>query len=448
MSCVGNGSEPVNRGKFHAFLNVIYRITISRQGCVMAMSEIKKQKLDVFVASALSILIYISFFTNAFAKVIASIAYSLCFLFFIIRLFVLKKAMYRNGARSYYLVLLVYFAALAISLIYTPDLGDGILRFQGQTKLLMALILIETVTSAADARKYLYAGMAGGTVLSIMILYQGMVNHMDRPGGIWNPVHAGVLLVFLTLLVLILLLYERKTRLQVMFGILFLIHGLALYVNGTRGAWLALTVALIVLPLFTNRLNPAKKIIYYCVGALFIVVLLQTTYFQARLHYSIDDIKQSSKVRTETSFGGRYEMWKASTIMFLDNPVLGVGLGGWGGSIKAMVMEKKVSPEVLNYNQAHSIYFDVLSTRGVTGFITFMVLISYPVYFVWRKRDGNTEMFRALVIVITTAFLAAGLTDTLVYIRGVFIFYIMLIGAGLAGFMVQNGPESVTREHR
>jgi O-antigen ligase len=412
----------------------------------MMMKAASKQKLNAFVASAIPAVILIMFFTNASAKVVASVACSLFLFLFMVRVLVLRDVVFQNKAKNYYIFLLIYILAMALSLIYSPDLGDGLMRFQGQvTKLMIAVVLIETVASAAEARKYLYAGIAGGLVLSVMIVYQGMVNHIDRPGGIWNPVHAGILLVFLILLILILLLYENKILFQLLFGVLLFIHGFALYLNGTRGAWLALAVSLIVLPLFAKGLKPVKKIFYYMTGALLVVALYQTSYFQMRLHYTIDDIKQSSQSRTDASWGGRYEMWKASSYMFLRNPVFGVGLGGWEPSIREMVKEKVVTPEVLNYNQTHSIYFDVLSTRGIIGFMTFIALIAYPVIHVWRLKCGNNDMFRLLVIVITTAFLIAGATDTLVYIRGVFIFYIMLIGTGLAVLVKENAssPEPV-----
>ncbi len=399
----------------------------------MTLTEINKQRMNTFVVSAFPVLLFILFFTNSFAKVVASVASSLCLLLFLFRLFVLKNAAFQKKARNYYIIMLLYFAALAISLLYTPDLADGVQRFQGQiTKLLMAVILIETVSSAVDARKLLYADLAGGTVLSIMVIYQGIVKHIERPGGIWISVHGGILLAFSALLALIVLIYEKEALRRALYALLLCIHGCALYLNGTRGAWLAFGGSLIVLPLVTSVIKPKAKIVYYVMLALVVAALLQTSYFQTKIGRTITDARQSLTVRTETSLGGRYEMWKASTRMFIDNPVFGVGLGGWGISIQEMVKRNYVSSEVLNYNQTHSIYFDVLGTRGILGFITFMVLIGYPVFFVWRKRDRNTEMFRTLVIIITTAFLLAGLTDTLVYIRGVFLAYIILIGVSLA----------------
>ncbi len=415
----------------------------------MKLTETKRQKLTVLITSVFPVALFILFLTNSFTKVVASIAFSLCLLLFIIRLFLLKDVVVQQKAKHYYLLMLIYFVAMALSLIYTPDLGDGLMRFQGQTtKLIMAMILIETIASAGEARKYLFAAVAGGTILSLIIIFQQNVLHMPQRGWVWNPVHAGMLLAFSALLALVLVLYEKKAGIRAAVASAFIIHGYALYLNQTRGAWLAFGCAMLILPFVMRSMKPSVKLAYVGMLAIVLVVLLQTPVVRTRIEATIEDLKQTSAVRSETSLGGRYQMWKASTSMFLHNPVLGVGLGGWEPAIREMVKQKVVTSEVLNYNQSHSIYFDVLSTRGIVGCITFIAVVVYPLFYAWRKRDRGVEMFGTLIIVSTMGFLVAGLTDTLVYIRGVFIFYIMLVGTGLAVLMKENSaaPSSDNRK--
>ncbi|MEK6744526.1 MAG: O-antigen ligase family protein [Nitrospirota bacterium] len=380
-------------------------------------------------------MIFILVFANPIAKSVASIASSLCIIVFLLRVGIRKGSDYQKNAKTYYTIIFFYLAALAFSVVYSPDVADGIQRFFSQTKILLLLVLIEAVSSHVDARKYLFAGAAGGTALSLITIYESVIMHIGRPPAMWNPVHGGNHLMLAAVLVMVLLVYEKGRGARVFWSTLLLLHGYALYLNGTRGVWIAFGIVLVLLPLVVIKMRTMHKLIYYGILALFVTALLQAPFFQARVRGTISDLNQSVKVRTALSYGGRYEMWKASANMFTNNPLLGVGLGGWRVELETMVRDKYVSSYVLDYNQAHSIYLDVLSTRGIVGFISFAFLIGYPVIYVWKKRTVEYEPYRTLVLIATIAFLISGLTDTLVYIRGVFAAYLILVALSLGVIM-------------
>lgn len=411
------------------------------------MTEIKKQKLNAFVTAAIPVLTFILFFTNPFAKVVASVAYSLCFLLFLIRLFVLKNTGYQRAAKTFYLVLLVYFAAMAVSLLYTPDLADGVQRFQSQTKLLMALILVETVASTADAQKYLIASAAGGVVLAAIAIYQGVVQHIYRPPTMWNSVHGGNLLMFGLIALVSLLLYEKKPLGKTAYGIGTLCTGFAFYLNGTRGAWIAFGFVLLVIPFIMSGMTLKKKIAYYAVLLMLAGAISQAPFIKDKVIEAEMNIQHYEKDDARNSLGYRLEMWKASGKMFLRNPILGVGLGGWNRTLGQMAARKEAPDFILHYNQTHNIYLDILSTRGLLGLITFAILIFYPVLYAWKKREPGTEIYRMLLICATIVFLVSGMSDTLVYIRGVFMSYIILVGLSMA-VLVRHPSTEYTENHQ
>lgn len=411
------------------------------------MHDNDKQKILAFTIAAQPILIFILFFANPIAKSVASVASSLCIIIFLLRIWVQKGIDYQKKAKTYYTIIFFYLAALAVSVIYSPDFADGIQRFFSQTKILLLLVLIEAVSSHVDVRKYLYAGAAGGTVLSLITIYESVVRHVDRPPTMWNSVHGGNHLMFTALLVLVLLMYKKGRKAGTIFAALLAIHCCALYLNGSRGAWMAFGIVLVLLPLIMVKMRMIWKYVYYGVLVLFVIALIQTSYFQARMQGTISDLKQSLHVQTAQSYGGRYEMWKASVSMFTGNPLLGVGLGGWSVELKKMVRDNYLSRDVLDYNQAHSIYLDVLSTRGLVGFLSFAFLIGYPVIYVWNKRNEESEPYRTLVLIVTIAFLTSGLTDTLVYIRGVFAAYILFVALSLGVLFHRSEPERNRETH-
>jgi O-antigen ligase len=404
------------------------------------MTESNKQKLDRFTITAFPFLFLVLFFTNPFAKSVASFASSLCILLFLVRVLVLKKTNYQPKAKMYYIILSVYFGAMAISLIYTPDIGDGLRRFQSQvTKLLMAVIVIEMISSAVETRKYLLATAAGGVVLAAIAIYQGLVRHVYRPPTMWNPVHGGNIFLFALIALISLLFYEKRFRWRVAYIGAGMFMGCAFYLNGTRGAWIALGIVLIVAPLIIGSMNLRKTVMYYFVLLLFAGAVSQMPFFKKKVHEVEIYAQRYEEADSRNAGGKRIEMWKASEKMFLRNPVLGVGLGGWNKTLDQMAARKEVPDYILLYNQTHNIFLDVLSTRGLLGFITFAAVIFYPVFFAWKCREQEYEIYRTLLVFATIAFLVSGMTDTLVYIRGVFISYILFVGLSLA-VMVRSRP--------
>ncbi len=406
------------------------------------MTENGKEKLDRLTVTAFPFLFLLLFFTNPFAKSVASIASSLCIFLFLVRVLVLKKTKYQPGAKMYYLVLAVYCGAMAVSLIYSPDLGDGLMRFQKQvTKLLMAVIVIEMVSSAVETRKYLLAAAAGGVVLAAIAIYQGLVRHVYRPPTMWNAVHGGNIFLFCLIALISLLLYEKRPRWKAAYIGAGVFMGYAFYLNGTRGAWIALGIVLLVAPLITSSMNPRKKVVYYAVLLLFAGAVSQLPFFKNKVSEVEVYTQRYEGGDLQNTLGKRIEMWKASWKMFIRNPILGVGLGGWNKTLNGMAARNEAPDYILLYNQTHNIYLDVLSTRGILGFITFVVVIFYPLFFAWKNSSQQNEMYRTLLVFATIAFLISGMTDTLVYIRGVFISYILFVGLALAVMVRRDAEE-------
>ncbi len=397
------------------------------------MQDSSRQKLDNYILTAFPFLFLILFFTNPFAKSVASFASSLCILLFLIRVLVLKKTGYQPQAKMFYLLLFVYCGAMAISLLYTPDLGDGLMRFQKQvTKLIMAAIVIELVASAGEAQKYLIASAAGGVVLAAIAVYQGLVRHVYRPPTMWNAVHGGNIFLFCLIALISLLLYEKRSRWKMAYVGAGLFMGYAFYLNGTRGAWIALGVVFLAIPFLVSSMTVRNKAFYYVVLLLIAGGISQAPFFKNKVIEAESNIQSYESDDSRTSLGYRMEMWKASGKMFLHNPVLGVGLGGWNKTLNQMAARKEAPDYILHYNQTHNIYLDVLSTRGLLGFITFAIIIAYPLYFAWKNSGRENELYRTLLAFATIAFLVSGMTDTLVYIRGVYIAYILFVGLAMA----------------
>ncbi len=161
-------------------------------------------------------------------------------------------------------------------------------------------------------------------------------------------------------------------------------------------------------------------------------------YFQEKIKEAQNDIIAYRSNNSETSLGYRFELWQASIQMFRDNPVLGVGTGGWEKELKKMIDQKKAPAFLQQFNQTHNIYLDALSTRGLIGLLSLLLLTCCPLLYIRKRRGPESDLFRNALIFITIAFYVSGLTDTLVRIRFVFMAYITVSGLGLSALIRQK----------
>lgn len=400
--------------------------------------QTRTERLGLPIKRITPALYFLLFFCVPFLKKVAGPVYSLAYQLFIVRLLVLKENLYQPRAKLYYILLMVYIATMAFSLLYTSDFVNGVIRLKKQISLTMIPILIETVSSPRHARNYLRAFIFGGAILACMGIYQGIVMHIDRPPSIWNAVHGGNILLFTSVTTVSLLITEQMNRFRFLYAALFLLQVIAVYLNGTRGVWLALLIVLIV-ALFTPRsLTLRRRVMYFTLLVIAGIAIFHGTYFQAKWASLKGQIERYPNIEFGSSYGERLEMIIASGKMFLQNPVFGVGLGGWKREWLKIIEHKETASLLSQYNQTHNIYLDVLSTRGIFGFVAFMAVIIYPIVFAWKSRSKDDELFRTLLILSGVAFLVSGATDTLIYIRWVFMSYILLTGLCLAVLLAER----------
>ena len=70
--------------------------------------------------------------------------------------------------------------------------------------------------------------------------------------------------------------------------------------------------------------------------------------------------------------GGRVDTWKRGIRLFLDDPLTGVGVGGFG---KAIGEQRLIDGDVPRWQTAHNAYILVLTETGIVGAAAFLLLI-------------------------------------------------------------------------
>ena len=165
----------------------------------------------------------------------------------------------------------------------------------------------------------------------------------------------------------------------------------------SRGAWVAMAVAVLVYALLADRRLLALM-------AVALVAALFVPFVANRLTYVFtNDFAES------TARGGRAVRW-AQTMEYLykDNPVFGMGFGMFGG---AVAMQNKVSTW-MEYFYTDNYYIKILAENGYVGLVSFLLMMAG---LLWTGLRGWFRQRQSKVRSPLCAGMLAGLSGVLVH---------------------------------
>jgi O-antigen ligase len=188
----------------------------------------------------------------------------------------------------------------------------------------------------------------------------------------------------------------------------------------SRSTWLTLAVLSILFLFYLARSLPLWKRLGL-VGGLLLV--LASSYLlpivKNRVDHSLasidnylatDDYRDASRL---SSIGIRLELWKTGWKIFQENPVLGVGVGGFQVMARANSERYQVNDVVHHYKYVHNQYLAALATRGLPGLILFLLVMLIPVYIAMSQKaqERDSAVARLSIIFICLTYLIGSLAE-------------------------------------
>ena len=172
--------------------------------------------------------------------------------------------------------------------------------------------------------------------------------------------------------------------------------GYASYLSGTRGGWLALPLfAWLVAANFGWMRHRARLAIVGAVLVVGVAALFSTHVVQQRLRDTASDLHQLEHGNADTSIGLRLQLWNASSHLFLQNPVLGVGKGKLESSLQTLANNHEASQAIVN-ERAHSEFFSTIAELGTFGIACLLLLYWGPLaYFLRHRRSADATVSTA-----------------------------------------------------
>lgn len=237
-------------------------------------------------------------------------------------------------------------------------------------------ILCYTIDSRKKLRIMLWVIVFCNIVIALSVINAFVTNYSSfiirYSGGIQET---NTVAVFNAISIIILLWLSEKRgnarpRMGVVnFALLALFSG-AMFLTGSRTGFITLLSSLIIVGLFLHGFLRRRKVII-ALGVILIVAIVIINIAPATFERVLN-IPFLLKPMTEVSDNSLTRLYlnQAAWDMFIDEPITGIGFGGFG------YMLGKYSPRFFGHETiAHNIYFSVLAETGALGFLPFALLI-------------------------------------------------------------------------
>lgn len=307
------------------------------------------------------------------------------------------------------LPVLVFMLLPWVGLLWTNDIAGGLGLAKKSYYWLFAFAIASMDISRKHIITLLNAFLAGLLLISIISLLQfaGAVPLLKWLPTIFSgkSITVSLLLVFGMLILSFYFSKAENVKSKILISSLILLFFIALSVGTGRAGYLAY---ILLSPVVMYNIFD-KKIIKVIAGtAITISVLFLSPSVQQRTDLMFSDISNYQRMDTNTSVGLRLHMWTGAVKIFLENPVIGVGTGGYQSAMK-----KYKTPNLAaiyrDFSDPHNSYLYMAANFGILGIISLFWLFTGLLKNGWRNHHNITGF---AILSYTLVLMIGSLTGT------------------------------------
>lgn len=342
------------------------------------------------------------FFANAVSVAAGNIFFAVSLVLALYRVWLKHDDIVKRFAlgKKWLSALGVFLVVVLLSCLASGDIAYCLKEFSNFYiyRLMGFFVILATCMGKRRIMGMIAAGLAGFLINCAAAIYAWIVFEQRTGGFLPTMSMAGLLSMFVPVVIFLAILQKGKIRLWLAGLALFLI--VATLSNSTRGAWIAVVLTSVVAVCFA--LNSWKKRI----SAVALCVALVTGAVMS------DGIGDRARSIVETSYGSnaeRFYLWRSAYNMFDDNKLLGVGLQRFKKVYKSeYLLPGARQPELLH---AHSNLFHVLGECGGLGLIAIVFLWGQMIWFGLRGWLKTRQAAYLAFFCVVSGLLIQGLTE-------------------------------------
>ncbi len=175
----------------------------------------------------------------------------------------------------------------------------------------------------------------------------------------------------------------------------------ALFFSLSRGAWLAASAAVItIIVLYSRRaavIASALVILIAMIAILgqlnFIPDVVTERFKVVGDYFGFQDVRHAEINDATFAIVERMAHWQAAWDMFVNHPLLGVGIGNYAVAYPAYALPQWQDP----LGHAHNYYLNVLAEAGVIGLSAYLILWGAIFWSAWRALQSTRGLWRGVV---------------------------------------------------
>jgi len=295
-----------------------------------------------------------------------------------------------------------------LGLAHTPYPELGIKMAQKSYYWLLTFAIATIMTGERGRRVFAYCFLAG-TSFSVVISFlqhMGLVplHRAATATGFINHINYGLLLVMAITILTFMFRQEASAPRKRALAALMLAFTVNLAMSPSRAGLLSFLALspLMLMNLFGRR----NVILIAAASAVLGASLFLSPVVRQRVSLAVDEMRDFDRQgRVETSIGLRLVMWEGALKIFRDNPVIGIGTGGY-----AMGMEKyRRDTGTDDITHPHNSFLYMAATYGTVG----LLILLWYLWVLFRKGWRNREdLGGVMVLSFSLVFIVGSLTDT------------------------------------
>ena len=212
--------------------------------------------------------------------------------------------------------------------------------------------------------------------------------------------------------------------------------------SGTKGGWISVPILCWVMVSLVGRPTYTKRFITLAaVTAVAVLIWYFSPFIQSRMGnipLAVMTYLETGQV-TDGSASIRLALWHAATLIFIDNPLFGVGVDNFTAAKLPYISSGLVPPNIGGDLGVHSQFFNVLQELGLLGLIS--VLSIYVVFIMYCRQFIPTNKGLAIAgLFLALSFIDFGLVESIwgVNNAGVFFTVMMALIAGQLAYEQKN----------
>ena len=305
-----------------------------------------------------------------------------------------------------------------IGLIYTPDLEGWGTKFAKKTHYWLYAFAMGGIAFTKYPAQHMIKAFLIGLFLNALAGFLqmahiaptfdtwGMTKYTGFSGG-YNTLSLFLVLGMLVASFNIRAVKNRKEK--GIYIILMLTYFCHLIILEGRGGYLAFALLspIVIYNIFGKTYKGAIFLIY----PLVIGIMLSSPIIRNRVSLSVDQLKHHLKADSDSAWGkaytihqDRFYMWRGAIHIFMENPIFGVGTGGYGTALKEK--GKEDWPKIAH---PHNNLLYVAVSFGIVGLLVFGWFFYVLLKIGWHNRKSPIGFF---VLSSGLIILVGGIADT------------------------------------